>query len=316
MAEDIHSLHRRCEEKAYGSKVSLISITPPKYGNYNRAILVCSEHGEFEMEARHFLSGHSCAKCGHERVRIARTLPDAQIINGFMNTGVYSDLDSFSRAEGKQKWTFVCAACLVDEYAARGCETSWGSCWSMLSKGSKPCRCAKRHRWTKKEMEIRLELMGVDVSGWVDGYKCKIKEQKVITRCAEHGDSIQNLSDVLYQRNRCIDCSKPGFQRTKDGYLYLLKSQDGSLLKVGISNKPAKRMKELRKDTPFDFDIVSTIHGDGYWIAEKESAIHRKFKSAQLSGFDGSTEWMLYNENIVEIFDSQPKSPTQQALLR
>lgn len=313
MAYDVEAL---CIEKAKETNFEFISIRPPTYGNYNRVLLDCRDHGQFEIRASHFLSGHGCAKCGNEKTRIARTSPDSKMIEGFMSTGAYSELDSFSRADGRQKWRFVCASCVNDEYANRGCETSWVSHWSLLSKGSKPCRCAKRHRWTKSEMEIRLELMGVSVAGWVDGYKCKIREQKVITRCIAHGDSVQSLTDVLYGKNKCMDCSKPGFQRIKDGYLYLLKSEDGSLLKVGISNKPAERIRQLRNYTPFSFDLMSTIHGDGYWIAEKESLIHRKFKSAQLAGFDGCTEWMLYDERIVEIFDSQPKSPPQQTLIR
>ncbi|MNR19483.1 hypothetical protein D3C85_1362770 [compost metagenome] len=74
------------------------------------------------------------------------------------------------------------------------------------------------------------------------------------------------------------------------------------MLKVGITNNPKIRFMALRSDTPFVFSVVGFLKMAGHEVAKKEKTIHEKYMSAQLSGFNGCTEWLRYDDEIVSIF--------------
>ena len=71
-------------------------------------------------------------------------------------------------------------------------------------------------------------------------------------------------------------------------------------MKIGISNNPKRRHKQLEKRTPFKFNIVEQLEGDGTKIAELEKYFHNKYESAGFKSFDGATEWLVCTPELIE----------------
>lgn len=107
---------------------------------------------------------------------------------------------------------------------------------------------------------------------------------------------------VIAGRAGCPSCSKSGFNPKEDAFIYLLASQCRRFFKVGLTNKAKRRITELRRSTPFEIDLIFTHKSDGESILSLEKQMHSKFKSANFSGFNGATEWFLWDENILTVF--------------
>lgn len=102
----------------------------------------------------------------------------------------------------------------------------------------------------------------------------------------------------IYSGTRCPKCAGFGYQKTAEGTLYALRSENGGLIKIGITNCLERRIKELVKNTPFNFFLVETIVADGKTVSEFEQMFHKEFESAKLTGFKGSTEWLKWTPEI------------------
>ena len=90
-----------------------------------------------------------------------------------------------------------------------------------------------------------------------------------------------------------------GFDRTKDGFLYVLRSDCGQYMKIGITNNPERRNTELTRDTPFQFTRIELIEGTGEQIANLEKELLAEYQPAEFDNhFDGYTEWRLWNDSI------------------
>ena len=90
-----------------------------------------------------------------------------------------------------------------------------------------------------------------------------------------------------------------GFDRTKYASLYILRSDCGSYMKIGITHNPKQRHNKLKRDTPFSFDCVELIEGPGEQIANLEKELLAEYQPAAFTEtFDGHTEWRLWDDSI------------------
>lgn len=131
---------------------------------------------------------------------------------------------------------------------------------------------------------------------WYDSYVNQYS--KFVCNCRNHGDWVVSVSSFVNNGSRCPSCARYGFDPSSTGYLYAIRSTDGRFIKIGISNYPTKRLKQLRRATPFDFVLVEKIKGTGVNIANLELTFHRKFDSAEFTGFDRATEWLKWTPEI------------------
>jgi hypothetical protein len=116
-----------------------------------------------------------------------------------------------------------------------------------------------------------------------------------------HGEFVSGVDRFIGQSCRCPGCAAGGFDQTSEGYLYALRSDCGAYLKVGISNYPNDRIPFLSRRTPFAFVKQSEIKFDiGLHARNLERDTHKAFESAGLRGFDGATEWLKYDPDIIE----------------
>lgn len=120
--------------------------------------------------------------------------------------------------------------------------------------------------------------------------------------CPEHGD-FEKTPDNHIHKTRPQGCPKcneyRGYRDCLPGYLYLFVTKDNKFCKIGISNNPRLRIKRLEKSTPFEFSVLDIRKiNDGSKAREWERLFHSCFDSANFTGFDGCTEWFIYDEKI------------------
>lgn len=75
-----------------------------------------------------------------------------------------------------------------------------------------------------------------------------------------------------------------------DGFCYFAGSEDGPI-KIGNSRQPARRLRELRRDTPDKLKLLARVGGG----SERERYYHQLFAAHRLSG-----EWFNRHPDILE----------------
>ena len=232
-------------------------------------------------------NGCSCPQCAgkrrwtaEERVSHINETNDIEFIswvNGYKN--------SYSKANVR---------CKVDLF-------EWSATViSIVSKGHGCPQCAGVRKWTAEERISHINsLENILFLSWVDGYSGK--DSKANVRCKVDGFEWEaSVHNMVNNGRGCPYCANRGFQINETGYLYALRSECGRHMKIGISNNPKRRHKELEKRTPFKFNIVEQLEGDGTKIAELEKHFHNKYESAGFKSFDGATEWLVCTPELIE----------------
>lgn len=137
------------------------------------------------------------------------------------------------------------------------------------------------------------------------------RASRVVARCLVDGHEWSSSLNNLLLGRGCPRCCKRGFDITQPATLYALRSTCGSMVKVGITNDPCRRLRELKKATPFEWDCIelATLK-NGYLIAQAEREIHAMTTQATfLEPFKGYTEWRLWDERIPQWYkDTTSKS--------
>lgn len=139
-----------------------------------------------------------------------------------------------------------------------------------------------------------------DFLGWENEYKNK--DSKVRMRCRLHGVWLPTFHNLTHAGTGCPACAGAGFRTDKPAVLYALISEGGGHIKVGISNNFKVRLPGLRWATPFKFSVLEKLSFSGGEARELESYFHSKFASAGLSGFIGATEWLAFDNDIINEF--------------
>lgn len=222
----------------------------------------------------------------------------------FLATGKFNAGHSFKRAHKVDRWVVYCSACKADEFSIAGlCSGEFETDQTSLKIGRSPCRCGGLNKLTPMQRELQASMIaeseGYSFVGW-DGEYSNPKS-RAIFNCPDHGNFKLRYDSFLYAGTRCTGCfGASGFQRDKLSFLYALKSECGAYIKVGISNRPEQRHKGLARSTPFEFEPIGIYQMDGTDALNLETMTHRKFMSAGFTGFDGATEWLRYDPEIIE----------------
>lgn len=193
--------------------------------------------------------------------------------------------NAFSRANLK---------CKIDGF-------EWAASVSSIVNNGLGCpHCAGNIRWTAEErIEQINKLENILFLSWVDGYKNSYSKASV--RCAVDGfEWSASVNNLINQWRGCPRCAKHGYDQSKTGTLYALRSECGKYAKVGISNNQLQRHKQLERSTPFSFSCIEQISGEGDKIRELEKHFHNKYESAGFTGFDGATEWLFCTPELLE----------------
>lgn len=231
--------------------------------------------------------GTGCPQCGGKRRWTAEERIEQ--INGLSNT-------SFVRWDGEYRGSHsrIICRCNVDGF-------EWSVNINNLLNNGRGCpHCAGKRRWTAAERIAQINaLPTIEFVRWVGGYKNA--NSKAVCRCTIDGfEWPAKITSLINIGSGCPECAQNGYNRSKPGTLYLLRSECGSMAKIGISNDYKKRHTQLRNATPFNWSCIELIHSkDGATIAEFEKELHSWTEQAAFSQpFDGYTEWRKWDARL------------------
>lgn len=272
-------------------------------GSSTKIHLECYKHGEWKTtNINHFMRpGSGCPQCA---IRRGRRKDISYYQAAVDENPSYQAGTVVYFTEDPLYLKFFCPSCDEDEFSRKGgIRGIFNISTFNLLGGAVPCRCSSGRRYTEAEAEFMvsraLSVNGYRFLGWADG-KYVSMARKVIAECDEHGLFQPNANNLIWGGVRCAKCASYGYDKDEDGYIYTLLSDCKNYVKVGITNNMRLRLNGLRSSTPFGFTVVDAIKASGEDAATAERQIHSDFDSAGLSGFSGSTEWMLYSPDLLD----------------
>lgn len=261
--------------------------------NYIRANtkinITCKIHGKFKQTPSSHLCGRGCPKCGN----IVRANKKTLNLEAFINRsekvhgkGRY-DYSDVNYTLGKKKVKINCPIHGSFYQTAHA---------HMYGLGCISCAGTKLYT-TQEFINKARSVHGNKYDYSITEYK-GANRNKVKIICHSHGMFEQNAGSHLSGRG-CPGCGNYGFDRTKDGYIYLLRSECGQYGKIGITHKPKQRHVQLTKATPFQFNVIECIRGSGEHVAKVEKKLLDSTEHVEFSEtFDGSSEWRLWSDSI------------------
>lgn len=247
--------------------------------------IICKDHGVFEMSVDTHLRGSKCQKCAIENRSRLRTLEfdDFVIRSDQLHNGKYKYI--------KQSYTKSNAP--VDIVCPDHGVFSQSASSHLAGKGCSKC-ASKENGKKRKSSWSRAEFLNIvkkvhgnkysyDKTKYI-GYK-----QKITVTCPIHGD----FESWYYNHINGCGCPLCALSYDQPFYIYVMKGDNG-LIKIGIARSVERRMTELKKSTPFDFDIAARFSAENYPnaldIEKRAHSILHEF-NAGLKDFDGCTEW-------------------------
>jgi hypothetical protein len=155
----------------------------------------------------------------------------------------------------------------------------------------------------ERKVQSACDAEGIKFSRWLDD--TRKSSSRIALICETHGEYVKNIDKFLNSKERCQACVRNGFNRTIDGFLYLLESECGWFYKIGITNHPKQRFSQLRRATPFKFNVEKLLPMHGSKAHEIEIDAHKRFESANMEGFDGCTEWIMKNISVSDYIEER-----------
>lgn len=281
-------IHKSVERHGHAYDYSLV-----KYEKSSTPVeIICNEHGNFLQKPSNHLAGRGCQECG--KIKKSKNLMKGIDFYIEKAKAVHGDKYDYSKsiyAVAKTKIEIICKI--------------HGSFWMLPYShvnGQGCTKCADDFN-ARKRMKPFSEF--IDQANRKHDSKYSYTEstysgdsRKMEMVCGDHGSFFQAPNSHLQGRG-CPKCSVPGFDVEKPAHLYLLESDCGAYIKVGIANKLRDRQAKLRKRTPFKFSVIHTFESEGHEIAALEKHYHSKLESCGFRYFDGATEWFKIDRDIV-----------------
>lgn len=255
-------------------------------GYRDKLIITCPKHGDFLQSPDKHLSGRGCPGCKKEKVGNSKRKSQETWVTSARR--IHADKYDYSRVDYENRNTKVVIGCNVHGFFEQRAADH------LRGHGCQEC-AGMKGLTTETFIQKSIEKHGDVYCYHLVEYENSSKKVKIM--CREHGVFTQIANNHL-RGSGCPKCTKHGFTTTDDAYLYSLISECGNFIKIGITNKPASRIKYLNKKTPFLFSVLSMMRLDGYNARERELDIRKRYTSAGLSGFNGCTEWLKYTDEL------------------
>ena len=289
MAYTIEQLEKRINEAGSGRYEFVRWAVDGEFGARKKCVVRClKDNFEWESIANNITSkGIGCPQCAGMRKWTADERVEQ--INKLENIRFVSWVGEYKKHDSKAN-----VRCSLDNYV-------WSATVNNLINHGRGCpQCAGVRRLTAKERIVQINnIENIEFISWVDKYKNNNSKANVKCKVDNFVWSAA-VNNLVNGGNGCPSCAKSGYDSSKSGFLYALRSECGRYVKIGISNDPKRRHKELEKRTPFKFNLVEQVSGDGVEISELEKHFHNKYERAGFTGFDGCTEWLTCTPELLE----------------
>ena len=261
-----------------------------EYVNNNTKVnIICSEHGEFKQVPNNHLNGQSCRHCGRvNRLKTISGNTSSFIRKAVVTHGDRYDYSMVEYVNAKNKVKIICSEHGEFKQLPNG-HLSGNGCPS----------CAGVLTLTTDQFIERAKLIHGDRYDYSMVEYVNVRN-KVNISCSEHGQFKQTPNSHL-RGSGCGLCSINGFDTSKEGKLYILISNDSTVIKIGITGCFERRLVELKCRTPFEFNVIELFDIEGHIARTVEKALHDVSCNAGLRGFDGATEWFIYSHETISL---------------
>lgn len=252
--------------------------------NQSKAVCRCRANHEWSARLNDLLSiGSRCPSCAgnrrwsaEERIGQINELPQICFVrwgSGYRN----NQSKAVCRCIANHEWS----ASVNDLLRGKGCP-----------------QCAGNIRWTAEDRIEQINaLQNIRFVKWSGIYKNN--QSKAVIRCSANHEWTTTVNNLLSGKG-CPSCAKTGFNPAIPATLYILRSECGAMVKIGISNDHKRRLTELRNVTPFNWSCIEMLHNeDGSLIAEWEKELHSWTEQAAFKAtFQGYTEWRKWDDRL------------------
>lgn len=279
-----------CETKGY----DFLGFAGEWKGAKTRVALRCLHDGhEWDVRIANLQQGKGCPKCSTSSKRLSQceVIKRLEALSGITFIG-------FVGGEHVNHNTRCSVSCDT-------CYHKWSPSYDNLVNHGTGCpKCAGKYTPTTEEAIKRINnLPNVKLNFFITGKFIGGKTHCNVTHteCGHTWETRYN--NLVNYGTGCPKCAKTGYNPDKSGTLYFLRSTTRDIVKIGITNKPEQRIKQLTRGTPFEFNVIAQVTSeDGAYIASLERVAHDLFPSANLTGFDGATEWREINHDKLNFF--------------
>lgn len=265
-----------------------------EFGTHKKCVVRCRfDNFEWASTSKNLVNnGNGCPQCSgqrkwteNERIEHISSIKGIEFVSW---SGKYKNNKSKANVR-----------CLIDGF-------EWEASVSHLVNNSRGCpKCGRERTASHKRKSNNYRVMqinmidGIEFVSWSGKYNNSYSKANV--RCKIDGfEWSVTINDIINNKTGCPKCAKTGYDPSKTGYLYALRSECGMYVKVGISNKPKIRILHLEKRTPFNFSHIEQVSGGGAKISELEKHFHSKYERAGFTGFSGATEWLVCKPELLE----------------
>lgn len=283
------------KEACEDTKYSFVGWESAYKNAYSKFTCHCEDHGDWGVSVHNFINGgRRCPGCQKQKTSERCRSDELEVIArinhvrpGYSFQGWVADFKGtkskfWCRCPHHGNWV---VSPLHYLYQGTGCPS-----------------CAGLKPYTQPERENQLRGLcqrdGFSFLGWSGLYKNS--NSRFLYMCTHHGVIEASINTFINGGRRCAGCAVSGFRPDKKGFLYLLSAE--GRLKVGITNNIESRIRILSRVTPFSFSLLRHHSAEGTSVRELEKYFHSKFASAGLTGFDGATEWLTFNPEIIDEF--------------
>lgn len=280
---------KRLTEDSINGRLKCRGVRVVIYSGHSKrhSIFECDKGPQWSAKANSVLNGHGCPECyAKSKCKDEVVWPDG------ITCAAYSGKIS-------TKSRFRCAV---------GYE--WDAVGSDVARGRHVCPvCSSINRHlSQKDVTDRLSARGITM---IEYGGC-ISRSTSVLECKEGHVWGSTLGNIFAGRG-CPTCAESGYDPSRKGTLYALRSECGTKVKIGISNDYKARHTSLRRNTPFPWSCVFLAHGDGFAVAKAEKELHSRTEQCVFAErFDGFTEWRKWDKNIpdwLEAFRFEIEAP-------
>ena len=254
--------------------------------------IYCPEHGIFWQKASGHLSSNGCVECGKNKLsNYFKSNNDTFIEKAREVHGNNYDYDLVNYEHVHKKVTIICNKHGTFNQTP-GSHLGGSGCPECGEVTRFKARRSDTNSFIEKAKQIHCDKYNYTHVDYIND------RTKIIVICFVHG-SFKILPGVHLRGRGCPGCSEYGFNRTRPASLYVLRSDCGRYMKIGITHNPKQRHNKLKRDTPFSFKRIELIEGPGDQIANLEKELLAEYQPAEFTEtFDGYTEWRLWSDSI------------------
>ena len=260
----------------------------------DKVFIICRSHGQFEQQPTSHCSGAGCSICaGTKKLTTEEWIVKARAVHG--------DKYDYSKVVYRKRHSEITVICRQHgEFVQFSGNHLKGHGCAKCTQGPGKGRSAlyTTEEWIVKARAVHGDKYDYSSTIYVGNH------YDVSMVCPTHGIFKKKAIDHVSGGQGCQYCSKSGFKRNQTASLYVLSSEGGEYMKVGISNNYKYRLRKLKRHTPFNFELISVFSGIGAKMEFIEKLTHSSFANAGLSGFDGCTEWLKWDNRILELLEA------------